>query len=202
MLSFGKPSTEAVRRFVSEQANHSFSYAAVGEIAGIHPAGYTVDHTRMQLGEGKELFTAAKAAIRRWDQFHFSWLEAGPAETPIQVGEVVAVMAHSLDLWWLNACRIVSVIDEMGPVSRFGFSYGTLPDHAASGEERFLVEWHEADNSVWYDILAFSRPRHFLARLGYPMFRRIQKKFAHDSVAAMKNAAAATDANGNSARTT
>lgn len=195
MLSFGIPSAEKLRRFISEQSKQSYSYAAVGGTAGIHPAGYTVDHTRLKLGEGKALFESAKAAIRRWDQFHFTWLEAGPEDTPIQVGEVVAVMPHLMGLWWLNACRIVSVIDEGGPVCRFGFSYGTLPDHAARGEERFLVEWHEADDRVWYDILAFSRPRHFLARLGYPVFRRIQKKFARDSVAAMLRAAFASGAN-------
>ena len=49
--------------------------------------------------------------------------------------------------------------------------YGTLPDHAGSGEERFLVEWDRQDGSVCYDILAFSRPRHLLARLGYPWVR-------------------------------
>ena len=61
--------------------------------------------------------------------------------------------------------------------------------HAAweSGEERFTVAWHE-DDAVWYDILAFSRPNHFLARLGYPLVRRLQKRFARDSAAAMKRA--------------
>jgi hypothetical protein len=39
----------------------------------------------------------------------------------------VAVLARSLGLWWLNACRIVSVVNEDGPGKRFGFAYGTLP---------------------------------------------------------------------------
>jgi len=89
----------------------------------------------------------------------------------IHAGEVMAVLARAIGLWWLNACRIVYVVDEVEPIQRFGFAYGTLPDHAASGEERFLIEWNRADNSVWYDILSFSRARHILARLGYPMFR-------------------------------
>src|SRR5262245_46391050 len=45
------------------------------------------------------------------------------------------------------------------PVNRHGFASGTLPAHAESGEERFIVEWDRADGGVWYDILAFSRPR-------------------------------------------
>ena len=79
-------------------------------------------------------------------------------------------MARAIGVWWLSACKIVYVINESGPITRFGFAYGTLPDHAGTGEERFLIEWTHADNSVWYDILAFSRPNHFLARLGYRSF--------------------------------
>ena len=77
-------------------------------------------------------------------------------------------------------------MDEQGPVQRFGFAYGTLPEHAESGEERFTVEWHEEDDTVWYDIVAFSRPQQLPARLGYPLARRMQKRFARDSAAAMQ----------------
>jgi hypothetical protein len=83
-------------------------------------------------------------------------------------------------------------VDQDGPVRRCGFSYSTLPDHAESGEERFLVEWGRATGSVWYDILAFSRPRHLLARLGYPWVRRVQRRFARDSAAAMVRAVGKT----------
>jgi uncharacterized protein (UPF0548 family) len=101
---------------------------------------------------------------------------------------VVAIVARAIGLWWLNACRIVYVVDETGPITRFGFAYGTLPGHAGSGEERFLIEWNKADNSVWYDILAFSRPWHVLTKIGYPMVRRAQKRFGRESSAAMKRA--------------
>ena len=98
------------------------------------------------------------------------------------------MVARIFGVWWLNACRIVYAVSEEGPVNRFGFAYGTLPEHPESGEERFTVEWHQADDSVWYDILAFSRPHHVLARLGYPYVRRLQKRFARDSAAAMVRA--------------
>ena len=71
--------------------------------------------------------------------------------------------------------------------ARFGFAYGTLPDHVERGEERFTIEW-QADDSVWYDIYAFSRPKHPLARLGFPVTRMLQKRFARDSLAVMKAA--------------
>lgn len=70
-------------------------------------------------------------------------------------------------------------------MKRFGFAYGTLPDHAGSGEERFVVEWDPEDGGVWYDILAFSRPQHVLARLGYPVVRLTQNRFGRESAAAM-----------------
>ncbi len=85
----------------------------------------------------------------------------------------------------LNACRIVYVSDEVEPLPRFGFGYGTLPEHAESGEERFQVEWHD-DDSVWYDILAFSRPNQLFSRLGCSYVLRKQKQFARDSMQAMK----------------
>jgi uncharacterized protein (UPF0548 family) len=66
-----------------------------------------------------------------------------------------------------------------------GFAYGTLKEHAESGKERFTVEWNRANDKVCYDILAFSRPRQTLARLGYPLSRFMQKQFAEDSKAAM-----------------
>jgi len=83
------------------------------------------------------------------------------------------------------------VVDERDrPVTRFGFAYGTLPEHAESGEERFLIEWDRAGGGVWYDILAFSRPRQLLARLGQPWVRRLQKRFGRESAKVMASAVA------------
>ena len=120
--------------------------------------------------------------------FDFPWVELCWPDTPIEVGNVVAILVKHFGFYSLNAARIVYVIDETGPAMKFGFAYGTLPDHAGSGEERFLIEWDQTDDSVWYDILAFSRPQHFLVRLGYPMLRRMQKRFGRESAAVMLRA--------------
>jgi uncharacterized protein (UPF0548 family) len=185
MLLLRKPSPTQVREYLRTQAPLDLTYAAVGATASVPPGGYVVDHTRVRLGSGEGVFRAAKAALERWEQFRLGWVEAWPPETPIQAGAAVAVVARSMGLWWLNACRIVYVVREDG---RFGFAYGTLPDHAGTGEERFLVEWDRADGGVWYDILAFSRPHRLSARLGYPYLRRVQKRFGRDSAAAMRRA--------------
>jgi uncharacterized protein (UPF0548 family) len=188
MISVRKPSAETIRRFLDDQRKLDFSYSFVGATATTPPAGFTVDHTRIRLGSGEAVFAAAKAALQRWDQFRLNWLEACPSETPIRTGEVVAILARSAGLSWLVACRIIYVVDEIGPINKFGFAYGTLPDHAATGEERFQIEWNRSDDSVWYDILAFSRPRHRLARLGYPLIRVMQKRFGRESAAAILRA--------------
>lgn len=188
MLFLRRPAAEAIQAFLAAQAKLNLTYTAVGATATTPPAGYAVDHSRIKLGNGEKVFAAAKGALERWQQFRLGWVEASPEDTPIKEGQVVAVLARSIGLWWLNACRIIIVVDEDGPVKRSGFAYGTLPDHAGSGEERFLIEWDRDDDSVWYDILAFSCPRHFLVRLGYPWVRRVQKRFGRESAAAMRRA--------------
>jgi uncharacterized protein (UPF0548 family) len=193
MFTVRRPSPNAIRRFLAEQSRLEYSYSTVGATAETPPAGFNVDHTRIKLGSGERTFLAATSALQKWQQFRLPWLEAGPADTPIRAGEVVAVLARVGGLWSLNACRILSVIDESGgdeagPIDRFGFAYGTLPGHAEMGEERFLIEWNRTDDSVWYDILAYSRPRHPLVWLGYPFARLIQKRFARESAAAMRRA--------------
>ena len=65
----------------------------------------------------------AKSALERWQHFHLGWVEAYPPDTPIKVGQVVAILARNLGIWWLNACRIVYVVEEEGLVKRFGQEY-------------------------------------------------------------------------------
>ena len=187
-LFLRKPSAESIRQFRQAQAELDFTYSAVGATATAPPAGYVVDHTRITLGTGEGIFEAAKSALRRWEHFNLGWVEASPGDTPIETGAIVAVTAHVFGVWWLNACRIVHVVDETEATIRFGFAYGTLPGHVESGEEQFVIEWDRADNSVWYDILAFSKPNHVVTRLGVPFARCIQKRFARDSAAVMVNA--------------
>jgi uncharacterized protein (UPF0548 family) len=110
-------------------------------------------------------------------------------DAPLVPGTVVAVLIRGGPVWSLNAARIVYVIEEAtADMTRFGFAYGTLADHAEEGEERFLVEWRHDDDSVWYDLAAFSRPRHWLARLVYPYVRWAQARFRNESGKAMQRA--------------
>lgn len=179
MFRITEPSDDVVARFISSQRNLEFTYPEVGATNGTPPAaGYTIDHNRVQVGVGEACYRAAVAALKDWRQFDLGWVTVVPRGVPIEVGATVAVKARAFGTWSLNASRVIYVIDEP---RRFGFAYGTLPNHIECGEERFLIEWLPND-SVWYDILAFSRPRHPLVRASYPLARRLQKRFARESM--------------------
>src|SRR3954447_23613387 len=114
-----------------------------------------------------------------------------------RVGLTVAVLFHAwpAPLWLLMPARVVNVVEDSvtrggQQIDRFGFAYGTLPDHPERGEERFLVEWNRGDDSVRYDLLAISQPQHWLARLGYPYARYEQARFRRLSGIAMQRAVA------------
>jgi uncharacterized protein (UPF0548 family) len=189
VLSLRKPSVDALRRFRAGQSQLDFTYAAVGATFGSPPmpTGFAVDKARSQLGSGGAVFDRATSAMRCWRQFQLSWLEPWPADTPLRAGETIVVVARTFPVWWMNAARIVYVVDEStDSTSRYGFAYGTLPGHVEMGEERFLVEWDRATDAVWFDILAFSRPRHFLTRLARRQARRMQQRFRDESTAAMQ----------------
>jgi uncharacterized protein (UPF0548 family) len=190
-----RPSDESVQHFLLRQeAQGPLSYPAVGSTADgearTPPPGHVLDHNRVCLGQGQSIFESACSALRGWQQFPLPWTRVFPENAPLAPGQNVAVLARAFGAWWLNAARIVYIIDETTTTSptmrRFGFAYGTLAEHVESGEERFSIEWQSNDDSVWYDLLAFSRPRYWLTRLAYPLARRMQRRFARESLATMK----------------
>ncbi|MGI8838327.1 MAG: DUF1990 family protein [Pyrinomonadaceae bacterium] len=187
MFLLRRPSDKIIRQFISSQRDLPFSYAEVGATRTAAPSGYTIDHNRIRLGEGRETFMRASDALSKWRHLELGWASVMPHGSPLQTGATVAVQAHTFGFWSLNACRIVYTINEDGPVKRFGFAYGTLPDHAERGEERFMIEMLE-DKSVWYDIYAFSRPQKAVVKLGLPWARRLQRQFGRASLGAMLGA--------------
>ena len=51
-----------------------------------------------------------------------------------------------------------------------------------------MIRWEPADDSVWYELRAVSKPNHLVAQLGYPIVRREQARFRRLSAVAMRQA--------------
>jgi uncharacterized protein (UPF0548 family) len=185
MFSFSKPQDADIARFLSSQEKSTFSYSEVGETRNAQLEtrykDFTVDSNQIRLGTGRETFQKASAAVRDWKMFQLGWIDLFPLKALVVTDQTVATRIHHFGFWSLNACRVVYTIEDQ---RRFGFAYGTLQDHAECGEERFSIEWHE-DDSVWFHILAFSKPRS-LARMGAPLARRLQKRFAREAISVIQ----------------
>jgi uncharacterized protein (UPF0548 family) len=183
------PSEARIARFLQAARAGSFSYSQVGMTKeGAAPAGFDCDHNRFRLGSGASVYERAIRAVRRWQMFAIPGAQLCWPSATIEAGTTVAIAFHHFAFWSLNAARIVYTLDEQGEVHRFGFAYGTLADHAECGEERFLVEWDRSDDSVYYDLFAFSHPQHPLVTMTKPLARRLQKNFVRQSQQAMLRA--------------
>jgi uncharacterized protein (UPF0548 family) len=137
LFSLTRPSEEQIRSFLSSQEGAPFSYKEVGSSATSIPLGHSVDRSSTELGSGAAIWLRAVEAVSQWKMFNMPFLQVYPREAPIRVGTQVAVMVSHFGFYSLNACRIVYVIEEGELVKKFGFAYGTLAEHAESGEERF-----------------------------------------------------------------
>jgi uncharacterized protein (UPF0548 family) len=94
-----------------------------------------------------------------------------PQHQEILTGATVVVTLGTPFAALVVPCRIVSVIDGQ---TAWGFAYGTLPGHPEQGEEAFVVSM-APDQSVHFEITAFSRPGDPLVRLSGPIARSLQR---------------------------
>ena len=184
MISARLPTTETIHKLLGERSTTEFSYPYVGATREVMPDGYNVDRRSAIIGRGVADFERAKQSIRDWALFDLPWVRAFPG-SELAPGVLVAVVARIFGLWWTNVSRVVYVVDE---AERFGFAYGTLDLHAESGEELFEIERSCQTDEVRFRIVAFSKPRHPLAKFGYPMSRAAQRRFAIGSIEAMRRA--------------
>jgi uncharacterized protein (UPF0548 family) len=181
MFKLSKPTDQDIAEYLEAHRQLQFTYPEQGMTRQDVPqVGYVRDHNRVHLGTGSSLYMESKAALRRWQQFELGWVRVRTNNAPLKPDETVCLQVHFAFLWKLFACT-------SSPIKKFGFAYGTLPGHPESGEERFLIEWNSIDDSVWYDILAYSQPGNFAVALGYPFSRLMQKRFARESMASMKH---------------
>jgi uncharacterized protein (UPF0548 family) len=184
MFFVRRPSPEAIDRFVRDSRELPLSYGPIGIVNGETPCR-DLDEAIVTIGRGRTDFDRARAALMAWKQFDIGWVETFPRHAPVEVGTVVAVLIQHLGFWSLNGCRVLYTA---GGDGRFGFAYGTLTNHAESGEELFDVFLDPESDEVSYRIRATSKPQAALARIGQPIARVLQARFRRDSAAVMKRA--------------
>lgn len=177
-----RPSQKTIDRFVRDSQALALSYGPIGIVNGETPCR-DLDEAIVTIGRGRTDFNRARSALTAWKQFNIGWVETFPRHAPVEVDTVVAVLIQHLGFWSLNGCR---VLYHVGGHGRFGFAYGTLTNHAESGEELFDVFLDPDSDEVRYRIRATSKAQSALARAGQPIVRRLQARFRRDSASAMK----------------
>lgn len=185
-----RPTRARIESYLAGERGKPFSYAEVGASLATPPSGYAVDSYGTVLGRGEACFERARSALMRFRNYPEPWThvvtdgDRSPEEGLVFVAHIEHLGFHSL-----NSCRVIRVVDDDGAMRRWGFAFGTLLGHEEQGEERFLVTFDRTTGEVRYDVLAFSRPRGPLARLGAPIARALQRRFHTDTCAAMRAAA-------------
>ena len=180
-----RPTRNVIDRFLRESEDLPLSYGPVG-IVRARTAGLHLDELAVAVGHGQADFERARAALLAWKQFDIGWVETFPRHAPVAVGTIVAVLIQHLGFWSLNGCRVLYSVGSPRDVARFGFAYGTLTNHAESGEELFEVSIDPRTEEVVYRIRATSSPQATLARFGQPIVHALQRRFRDHSAAAMK----------------
>lgn len=184
MIRLRRPAPGLVRQVLEAERDLPFSYTEVGATAGTLPPGYHHDRLETDLGaDDGDRFARARAAVLTW----VPQAEAGIAVFPDRAVESELAMVLVIKLpafgWAVASARVVYVLDE---ADRCGFAYGTLPAHPERGEEAFLVVRREG--RVVFQVIAFSRPRELLARLGQPVARAFQVRTLKTYLRAMEAA--------------
>ena len=182
-----RPSTAVIDRFLQDSHDARLSYGPIG-IVDADPLEGACDHVTVPIGHGAADFERACAALMAWQQFDLGWVEVFPRGAPVAAGTVVAVLIRHLGFWSLNGCRVVYAVGSPNDVARYGYAYGTLTNHAESGEEAFDVFLDPQTDRVMYRIRAVSWPQTTLAWIGQPIVRALQARFREDSAAAMRRA--------------
>jgi uncharacterized protein (UPF0548 family) len=156
---------------LSKLRDLQLTYTEVGATAGALPEGYHhLEHTA-PIGRGRRRFEEAGEAVLHWGMQRGAGLGVRADSDVAEVGTTVVVR-----MGFLSApCRVVYLIEED---NRRGFAYGTLPGHPESGEELFAVRYDPADDTVYAQVRAFSRPATWWIRVGGLVARVAQRVIA------------------------
>ena len=158
MFLLRRPASQQITCFLDASRALPLSYQPEGLVRA-GAGGFRVDEQIVPVGSGAAAFARAVTALMEW---HF-------------------------ELGWVQLCRVLDSTGEGGGPT-FGFAYGTLTNHAESGEELFEISFDRHSGEVSYRIRAVSRPRATLARLAAPYTRLLQARFRRESAHAVRRA--------------
>jgi len=182
LFSIVRPSERAIFRQLEQQALCDVTYAEVGATAGELPAGFFHNGHAESIGLGVGEFQVACRALEQWCCFDIDWVTPY-SDGPPERGRCVAILANIRGMWLLNCCRIVEVMrDSHG----FSFALGTLPQHAAQGEERVSLALEPASGVVTFEICSFSRPGKWFANWTRHFVEQRQIRFAREATQRMR----------------
>jgi uncharacterized protein (UPF0548 family) len=114
-------------------------------------------------GEGNPIAPSRSESDLRYDADGTPYVGAG---TTIRVEGRVRGLRADAEL------RVIFAIEEP---RRIGFALGTVSDSVVSGEESFMLEWHDNDE-VWFTVRAFDAPSSFVYRLLPGLIRRRRRE--------------------------
>ncbi|MEE1742719.1 DUF1990 domain-containing protein [Streptomyces sp. BE147] len=153
----------------------TFTYPEVGATRlGPLPNGYHHLHHRTRVGRGRSDFLAAGAAVTEWRMHRTSGARVNASAARAEAGGGVQVSLGLGPLRFTAPCEVVWTAYEK---DRTGFGYGTLERHPERGEECFVVDLAD-DGTVWFTVMAFSRPASWYARLAGPLVPPVQLWYA------------------------
>ncbi|MFI1018501.1 DUF1990 family protein [Streptomyces sp. NPDC020965] len=153
----------------------TLTYPEVGATRlGPLPDGYHHLHHTARIGRGREVFEAAGTAVLTWQVHRGSGVRLRTTAPGAAPGARVEVSAGLGPVRIGAPCEVVWTTDES---HRAGFAYGTLAGHPERGEESFVVDFRD-DGSVWFTVMAFSRPARWYTRLAGPLVPLAQRAYA------------------------
>ena len=114
-------------------------------------------------------FETAAAQLMSWRIHEAAGLTVSASSPRVEPDAVVEMFLGPRWMRIRAVCRVVYVIAEPDHV---GFAYGTLPGHAESGEESFILD--HRDGQPRFTVRAFSHPASRLSRFGGRLTGKVQ----------------------------
>lgn len=193
-LFLRKPADKMLSGFIEEFIDDQYTHDDVGATMRWQQAefdaspdsklanGELVVRRRERIGLGQHDYALAVTAIQNAVCFDLGWVECY-RRRDFEVDDVFALTTRAFGIWTSCFCRVVySNTEDTSRGKMFSLGLGTLPCHAAKGEERFSIVWDQETDEVSLLLGSFSRPQTWLAKLFAFYLRSQQRRFGKEAI--------------------